>query len=217
MDSTLATHTAHSRQIEPTKWASRRSAQPAHRLGSNSPDDPTARSGGYIAAAASPCARLLSPLPTVAAMPSIPAGKPVTVPSTARSESQAAYLPIRPSRWRSRVASSFSPPRGPLSRERPVRRGRPAPYLSRDGTLVHLAPFATPHMGLFGATAWGYLGWPPYDSAALTGGERTTAGSSPRGTSIQDVPTARSTATTGAGVTLPRSPRDPSKSAQGAR
>ena len=121
----------------------------------------TARSGGYIAAAASPCARLLSPLPTVAAMPSIPAGKPVTVPSTARSESQAAYLPIRPSRWRSRVASSFSPPRGPLSRERPVRRGRPAPYLSRDGTLVHLAPFATPHMGLFGATAWGVFGVAP--------------------------------------------------------
>jgi hypothetical protein len=162
-------------------------------------------------------ARLLSPLPTVAAMPSIPAGKPVTVPSTARSESQAAYLPIRPSRWRSRVASSFSPPRGPLSRERPVRRGRPAPYLSRDGTLVHLAPFATPHMGLFEATAWGYLGWPPYDSAALTSGLRTAAGSSPRGTSIQDVPAARSTATTGAWVTLPRSPRDPSKSAQGAR
>ena len=106
-------------------------------------------------------ARLLSPLPTVAAMPSIPAGKPVTVPSTARSESQAAYLPIRPSRWRSRVASSFSPPRGPLSRERPVRRGRPAPYLSRDGTLVHLAPFATPHMGLFGATAWGVFGVAP--------------------------------------------------------
>lgn len=49
--------TAHSRQIEPTKWASPMPAQPAHLLGSNSPDDPKARSGGYIAAAASPAER----------------------------------------------------------------------------------------------------------------------------------------------------------------
>jgi hypothetical protein len=45
MDSTLATHTAHSRQIEPTKWASPRSPQPAHRLGSNNPDDQVAHFG----------------------------------------------------------------------------------------------------------------------------------------------------------------------------
>jgi hypothetical protein len=48
------THTAHSRQIEPTKSAIPRPAQPAHLLESNSPNDPPAQSCGYIAAAASP-------------------------------------------------------------------------------------------------------------------------------------------------------------------